>query len=171
MHLFLTGFMGAGKSTVGRLLAERLGLPFVDLDTELELRAGLSVSEIFYRSGEPGFRALEAEALRQVVDAPDRVVATGGGTVTFDESWRLMRSTGISIFLNPTFSTIVGRIGAVGKADRPLFRDEAQLLQLFRERLPVYRQADMTIDIGAAEEAGEVAARLALRIKGGRCAI
>ncbi|HEY2738306.1 MAG TPA: shikimate kinase, partial [Thermoanaerobaculia bacterium] len=79
MRIYLTGFMGSGKSTVGRLLAERLGMPFIDLDAEIEQRAGITVREIFERHGEPVFRRLEQEALRATEEMPDAVVATGGG--------------------------------------------------------------------------------------------
>jgi shikimate kinase len=171
MRIFLTGFMGAGKTTVGRLLAERLGVPFVDLDPEIERRAGMNVREIFAALGEAEFRRLEREALAATLVHPDAVVATGGGTAAFEANARLIRASGLAVFLNPAFSTIAARIGSRGKLDRPLFQDEAQALALYRERLPAYRQADLTVDVGAGEDAGEVAARIALMIGARACAI
>jgi len=164
MRVFLTGFMGAGKTVVGTRLAERLGIPFVDLDREIEERAGMGIRQIFETEGETAFRQLERETLRAVLAQPDAVVATGGGTFTFEANARLIGENGLSVFLNPPFATIVARIGALGKTDRPLFRDETQALTLYRERLPAYRRADVTMDIGAEEGPEEVAARIALLI-------
>lgn len=162
MRVYLTGFMGSGKSTVGRRLAQRLGSRFLDLDQEIERRAGMTVREIFERLGEPAFRQMEHEALLATAEDPDVVVATGGGTVTFEVNARWIGRQGIAVWLNPPFATIVARIGGLGKHDRPLFRDEAQALALYRERLPAYRKADLTVDVGAGERAEEVAARIAL---------
>jgi shikimate kinase len=170
MRIYLTGFMGSGKTTAGRLLAERLGVPFLDLDREIELRAGVTVREIFERRGEAAFRELEAEALRGTLAFPDVVVALGGGTMTFEANLRLIRSDGLSVWLNPPFATIVSRIGGLGKADRPLFRDETQALALYRERLPAYRAADVTVDVTPQEGPEEIAARIALLIGTRRCA-
>lgn len=171
MRIFLTGFMGAGKTTVGRLLAERLSVPFVDLDPEIEARVGMSVREIFAAHGGAEFRRLEREALTATLAQPDVVVATGGGTVTFEANARLIAQSGLTVFLNPAFATIVGRIGGRGKADRPLFQDDAQALALYRERLPAYRRADLTFDVAPGEDAGEVVSRIALRIGSRACAI
>lgn len=165
MRVYLTGFMGSGKTAAGRKLAERLGVPFVDLDSEVERRAGMTVREIFELHGEPAFRNLEQEALRETGELPDVVVATGGGTVTFEANARWIRANGISVWLNAAFGTIVSRIGALGKRDRPLFRDEVQALALYRERLPAYRQADLTVDAGPAEQPEEIAARIDLLLK------
>ena len=162
MRVYLTGFMGSGKSSVGRHLAQRLGCEFLDLDQEIERAAGMTVREIFERHGEPAFRQKEHEALRATADLPDVVVATGGGTVTFEANARWIGRQGIAVWLNPAFATIVARIGGLGKHDRPLFRDEAQALALYRERLPAYRKADLTVDVGPGERAEEVAARIAL---------
>jgi shikimate kinase len=162
VRVYLTGFMGSGKTAVGRKLAERLGARFLDLDEEVERRAGMTVREIFERHGEPAFRKLEQEALAATREEPDVVVATGGGTVTFEANARWIRANGVSVWLNPPFATIVSRIGGRGKQDRPLFRDEVQALALYRERLPAYRQADLTVDVGPDDQPEEIAARIAL---------
>ena len=171
MRIYLTGFMGSGKSTVGRLLAARLGAPFLDLDEEIERRAGMRVREIFELQGEPVFRRMEREALEATLTLPDVVVATGGGTVTFEVNARLIRDGGLSVWLNPPFATIVARVGGLGKEDRPLFRNETQALALYRERLPAYRRADLTVDMAPQEGPEEIAARIALRLGERRCAI
>jgi shikimate kinase len=171
MRIFLTGFMGAGKTTVGRCLATLLQLPFADLDREIEQRAGATVREIVENQGEPWFRRLELEALQAMLEMGDTVVATGGGTLTSELGARLIREGGLSVWLNPSFATIVDRIGALGKADRPLFRDEAQVLALYRDRLPAYRKADLTVDVSPDEAPEEVAARIAMLLRERRCAI
>ena len=164
MRIYLTGFMGCGKTTVGRRLAQRLGVAFVDLDEEIERRAGMTVREIFEQQGEPVFRQMEAEALRGTLALPDVVVATGGGTMAFEANAALIGANGLSVWLNPPFATIASRIGGRGKADRPLFKDESQALALYRERLPAYRRADLTMDVAPDEGPEEIAARIALLI-------
>jgi shikimate kinase len=174
MRIFLTGFMGSGKSTVGRRLAALLDVPFADLDQEIELRAGCGVREIFERQGEQVFRRLEIEALQAAVGAPGMeraVIATGGGTTASEIGARIIRGGGLAVWLNPSFATIVRRIGSLGKDDRPLFRQEEQALELYRQRLPAYRRADLTVDIGAEESPEEVAARITLLLRERRCAI
>ena len=170
MRVFLSGFMGAGKTTVGRLLAERLDWPFVDLDNLIEVTAGQSVREIFEREGEAAFRARERVALAGALEQDPLLVATGGGTLANEDGLRLARRHGLVVWLHPSFATIVQRIGARGKADRPLFGDEAQALRLYQERLPIYRSADLIVDVSAAEEATEVAGRLALLLSERLCA-
>lgn len=164
MRIYLTGFMGCGKTTVGRRLAQRLGVGFVDLDEEIERRAGMTVRQIFEQQGEPVFRQMEAEALRGSLALPDVVVALGGGTTAFESNAALIRSNGLSVWLNPAFATISSRIGGRGKADRPLFKDDVQALALYRERLPAYRRADVTMDVAPDEGPEEIAARIALLI-------
>lgn len=171
MRIYLTGFMGAGKTAVGGNLCELLGCPLLDLDREVEARAELSVREIFERLGEGAFRELEHDCLKQTARFQEAVVATGGGTMTFHRNVAVIRRLGVSVWLNPSFATIVERIGGRGKSDRPLFKTEEQALALFRERLPAYRQSDLQIDVGAHETAPEVAARIALRLRERRCVI
>jgi shikimate kinase len=163
VRVFLTGFMGSGKTTVGRALAAALSWGFVDLDAEVEARAAMTVREIFARLGEPAFRELEHAALREVLRGDEPlVVATGGGTFTIERNLQLIRAAGTSVWLNPSFGTIVERIGALGKQDRPLFRSEVEALALYRARLDAYQAADCRVDVGPAETAEEVAARVAV---------
>jgi shikimate kinase len=164
MRVYLTGFMGSGKTTVGRRLAARLGVPFVDLDEMIEQWSGATVREIFEAQGEADFRQMEAEVLRDTARFPDVVVATGGGTMVSEPNARWIGANGLSVWLNPPFGTIVSRIGAWGKADRPLFRDEVQALELYRQRLPAYRRSDVTVDVAPGEGPEEIAARIALLI-------
>jgi shikimate kinase len=124
----------------------------------------MTVREIFERQGEPAFRQMEAEALRGTFAIPNVVVAVGGGTMTFEGNARGVSAQGLSVWLNLPFATIVSRIGGVGKADRPLFRDGSQALALYRERLPAYRRSDLTVDIAPEEGPEEIAARIALLI-------
>lgn len=164
MRIYLTGFMGAGKTSVGRALSERLGLPFADLDEEIERRTGSTVREIFERGGEPEFRRLELETLAELLQRPDLVLATGGGTTSVPAARRLLASSGVLVWLNPPFGTIVERIGGRGKETRPLFRDEVQAFELYRSRLPAYRAADLKVDVAPGETPEEVAARVALLV-------
>ncbi len=150
----LAGFMGSGKTTVGQLLARQMGWHFVDLDTMIEARAGLSIPGIFERLGEPGFRELEQEALiRTLGEAAVRerptVVALGGGTFAQPQSFAALRSTGCAvIWLDCPIEQLLARCATI--TNRPLFRDEASFRQLYELRLPFYEQADFRVD-GTAE--------------------
>lgn len=171
MRIYLTGFMGAGKTSVGGNLSHLLGYPLLDLDREIESRVGLAVREIFEKQGESVFRELEHSCLKDTARFEDVVVATGGGTMTFQRNAAVIRRLGMSIWLNPSFETIVGRISGRGKDDRPLFESERQALELFRRRLPAYRQCDLEIDVAPSESVPEVAARIALRLRERSCVI
>ena len=169
MRIFLTGFMGAGKTSVGRRLAARLGWPFFDLDEKIEELAGESVREIFDAGGEGRFRDLEGRVLADAMGQDPVVVATGGGTLTFPRNLAAARSAGLVVWLNPEFATLTRRVGGRGKEDRPLFRDEATVLALYRERLPAYALADLKVDVGPGESAEEVAARISLLVAERTC--
>jgi len=171
MRVVLTGFMGAGKTTVGRRLSELAGIPFVDLDERIEARFGASVREIFAREGEASFRAAEREELERALAPDPAVVATGGGTLTFAGNLELARERGLVVWLHPSFATIARRVGGLGKADRPLFRDETQAFALYRERLPAYAGADLKVDIGDEESADEVAERVRRLLRERGCSI
>ena len=99
MLLFLIGYMGCGKSSIGRPLAKRLGLKFVDMDTEIERRCGVSVQQFFADRGEEAFRRLERELLRELTSAEDTVVATGGGVPCFFDNMELMNGSGVTVYV------------------------------------------------------------------------
>jgi len=170
MRIFLTGFMGSGKSEVGRLLAARLGLPFVDLDREVEAGAGRSVAEIFAAEGEAGFRRREAAALRADAERADAVVATGGGVVASQANRRWMREEGLVVWLDADFPVLAGRLDEAERRARPLFADLGEAERLWRERLPAYRDCDLRVRVEAGETAEETARRLAERLGERACA-
>ena len=138
MRIYLTGFMGAGKTTVGRMLAQALQFDFYDLDQEIEREAGKQIPEIFHSAGEPGFRSAESTKLRELL-VEHAVIATGGGC--FIENCEWMIDNGIVIYLKVPFELLVRRIGA--DPNRPLWKNAATL---FQQREASYCKAQFTVD-------------------------
>ncbi len=143
----LVGLMGAGKSCVGRRLAIRLGLPFLDADSEIELAAGCSISEIFERFGEPAFRDGERRVVSRLLDGPLCVLATGGGAFMDPETRRLIAGKAISVWLRADIELLVKR--TAGRDHRPLLKNGSHreiLERLMAKRHPIYAEADISVD-------------------------
>jgi shikimate kinase len=143
----LVGMMGAGKSSIGRKLAARLGLPFVDADTEIETAAGMTIPEIFEIRGEAEFRAGEARVISRLLDSGPQVLATGGGAFINPGTRTAIRSNAISIWLKAEFDVLMRRIKR--RSDRPMLKtaDPALTLrQLIADRYPIYAEADLTVE-------------------------
>jgi shikimate kinase len=138
MIVYLVGMPGAGKSVVGKELAGRLGVPFVDLDTEIERRQGAAVPEIFNRNGEAAFRALEAAELVHASSQDPSVVACGGGVVLEPANRITLRNTGLVVYLDVPIELLRERISP--EAGRPLIRKEGDLESLLSQREPLYRE-------------------------------
>ena len=143
-RIFLVGFMGAGKSTVGASLAMKLAWPFIDLDKEIEKSFGDPIHQIFKSKGEPFFRQLETEALKGVDHFPNCVVALGGGTFIEEKNRSLIKQLGFSIFLNLPLETVLQRCPI--DDNRPLFQDRSSIKNLYFKRLPIYCETDLEID-------------------------
>jgi shikimate kinase len=144
--IVLIGMMGAGKSTIGRRLAARLNLPFVDADTEIEAAAGMTIPEIFEMHGEPHFRDGEARVIARLLDSGPAVLATGGGSFMREETRRRIREKAVSVWLKADPDIILRRVKR--RADRPLLQTAdpaATVERLVGEREPFYRAADLTI--------------------------
>src|SRR5215469_8006097 len=144
--IVLVGMMGAGKSTIGRRLAARLNLAFVDADTEIETAAGMTIPEIFEAHGEPHFRDGEARVIARLLDKGPAVLATGGGSFMREETRRRIGEKAVSIWLKADSEVIMRRVKR--RADRPLLHTAdpaATVNRLLREREPVYGRADITI--------------------------
>jgi 3-phosphoshikimate 1-carboxyvinyltransferase len=144
--VFLVGFMGAGKTTVGRALAEYLGYEFLDLDELIEARAGKSVQTIFAQSGEAVFRGLERKAIRDCVGHTRAVIALGGGAYASEENRSLLRKTGKTVWLDCPLEICLRRIS--GDVSRPLLGDEQQMRELHEARRGSYAQADIIVHTG-----------------------
>lgn len=138
MRIFLTGFMGAGKTYVGRRLAELLDLPFVDLDAQIVDVTGLSINEIFARHGEAAFREMEATALREFAADDAFVMSTGGGAPCFHGNADWMNERGTTVFLAPSLDILVARLEA-GRAERPLLQSAAELREFIETKLAARR--------------------------------
>lgn len=143
----LVGLMGAGKSNIGRRLAQKLGVPFVDADTEIELAAGRTIPEIFEDLGEPAFRDGERRVIRRLLtDDPPHVLATGGGAFMAPDTRALIKERGHSIWLNADLDVLFERVSR--RSNRPLLKTadpKATLAALMEERSPVYAEADLSV--------------------------
>jgi shikimate kinase len=145
--IVLTGMMGVGKSSIGRRLAARLNIPFVDADTEIEKAAGMSIPDIFARHGEADFRSGEARVIARLLDGGPQVLATGGGAVMNAHTRATIKAKGVSVWLAAEFEVLLRRINK-RKNDRPMLQTadpEATLRELLAVRGPVYAQADITV--------------------------
>ena len=168
--IVLIGMMGAGKSSIGRRLAKKLNLSFVDADAEIELAAGMPITDIFDRHGEDCFRSGEARVIARLLDQGRQVLATGGGAFMNPATRALIAAKGISVWLKAEPDILLRRIRR--RSDRPLLRTadpEATLKRLVEERYPVYAQAEVTVhsrdvphEVIVDEIADAVAARLGL---------
>jgi shikimate kinase len=138
--IVLVGMMGAGKSSIGRRLASRLGIPFIDADTEIESAAGMTIPEIFEKHGEPYFRAGEARVIARLLENGPQVLATGGGSVMDAQTRALIGEKGVSIWLKADIDVLLKRTKR--RNDRPLVEKIRDLLPL---REPLYAQSDIII--------------------------
>lgn len=145
-NLVFIGLMGAGKSAIGRLTAQALGIPFIDSDHEIERVSRMTISELFAAYGEEEFRALEARVLKRLLRSGPRVVSTGGGAYINERSRRQIKKGGLTIWLNAELDVLWER---VNKRDtRPLLKTEnpkQTLENLMRARYPIYAEADLTV--------------------------
>jgi shikimate kinase len=162
--IFLVGFMGSGKSTVGRALAAELGWGFADLDEDIEKREGIAIGQIFDTRGEAEFRKAETAALQERVRLIERgkpfVVALGGGAFLSDENFAIVANNGVSVWLDCPFSTVERRLA--GFEHRPLARDPEKVRELFAVRRTGYARADYSIPVESDDAAAAVAKILAL---------
>jgi len=165
--LILTGFMGSGKSSVGKIVAEQTGFRFIDLDAEIVAAAGCSINDIFARDGEEAFRRQESSRLEQLLSEGEMcVVATGGGAVISGRNRSLMRSRGVVINLKVTLEQVLARLD--GCSDRPLLAGEdaaKRAKALMDEREQFYADADIRIDTDG-KSVEDVAAEILCRLKG-----
>jgi shikimate kinase len=164
--IVLIGMMGVGKSSIGRRLGARLGIPFVDADAEIERAAGMSIADIFARHGEESFRSGEARVIARLLGAGPQVLATGGGAVMNPATRALIQARGVSIWLSAEFELLLRRISK-RKAERPMLQTEdpaATLRELLAAREPIYAQADLTVqsrDVPHDAVVAEIVERLA----------
>ena len=155
----LVGLMGVGKSTVGRRLARRLGLPVADGDIEIGAAAGMPVSDISASLGEGDFRAGEARVMRRLLEGPRLVLATGGGAMLNLETRGLMKTNAVTVWMRADLETIAQRVAR--RDTRPLLRgkDPLEGLRALAEaRYPVYGEADVTVDVAGGAHAQAVEA-------------
>ncbi|MFZ1015349.1 MAG: shikimate kinase [Terracidiphilus sp.] len=147
-RIVLTGFMGSGKTTVGPLLAARLGWRFVDLDDVIEAEAGCTIAEFFARHGEPAFRDLEHATIARLIQTDNLVLALGGGAIERSETRDLLRTTPgtLLVHLEVQFATTLARCSGTDHI-RPVFADRENLARRYEQRLPLYRTAHTSIPV------------------------
>lgn len=160
-RIFLIGYMGAGKTTLGRSLAQEMGLEFIDLDNFIESRQHKTVKEIFAEVGEQGFRRLERAALEEVSQFENVVISLGGGTPCFFDNMEVVNRSGVSVYLKPSEEVLLMRL-IKGKHKRPLLADKSddEILQVIREQLawrePYYLKANIVFEASHLENKADI---------------
>lgn len=160
-RIFLIGYMGAGKTTLGRSLAEVIGLEFIDLDHFIEARQHKTVKEIFAEVGEEGFRKIERASLEEVAQYENVVISLGGGTPCFFDNMEVVNRSGVSVYLKPSEEVLLMRL-IKGKHKRPLLADKSddQILQFIREQLawrePYYLKASLVFEASHLENKADI---------------
>ena len=167
--IVLVGMMGAGKSSIGRRLAQRLGIRFVDADAEIEAgHAGMTIPEIFSTYGEPYFRSGEVRVIARLLDEGPQVLATGGGAYMNPSTRAAIAAKGLSVWLRADFEVLMKRVKRRSTADRPMLQGDVaeRIRHLMDERYPVYAEADITVmsrDVAHETIVNEIIAALAER--------
>ncbi len=157
--LFLVGYMGCGKSTIGRKLARRLDTPYVDTDSRVEQREGASVYDIFQFEGEAYFRRLEREVLEEVIAEGAQIIATGGGLPAWGDNMERMNEVGRTVYLHRSAESIISRLTPYGRQKRPRLRglNDEELVRFMKEdmarREDFYRKAHLIIDCDECRDA------------------
>lgn len=149
--------MGAGKTTIGKILSQKLNYNFVDLDLHIEKEQGISISEMFEKHGEKYFRDVETESLTKISEKSNQIISTGGGIVIKDENWEIMRNNGVSVYLKASIETLFNRVKH--KSTRPLLNVEnpfEKAKELFLSRESLYEKSEIILDREGLEP-GDVA--------------
>lgn len=160
-RIFLTGYMGAGKTTLGRALAEEIGIPFIDLDHYIEKRYCKTIAQLFAEKGEDGFRDIERRMLHEVGDFEDVIISTGGGTPCFFDNIEYMNSQGTTVYLDVPVERLFIRL-CIARNKRPLIKDKnddelmAFITEQLAKRAPHYRKAQYTFKADKLEDTTQV---------------
>lgn len=142
----MVGMMGSGKTAIGRALAARLGVPFVDSDAEIETAANATIAEIFARDGEAFFRDREAEVIERLLDGPASIISTGGGAFLAERNRKAIKEQGVAVWLDADLSLLWDRVRH--KDTRPLLRTadpKATLTEIYEARVPIYAEAELSV--------------------------
>lgn len=146
-NIALTGFMGTGKTTVGKILSNELGFDFIDTDEYIVIQAGKSIKDIFEQNGEEYFRKLESDCIVKVCAFTNHIISTGGGSVLFAQNMKALRNNGVIVYLDASFETIKGRNGI--ENGRPLMsgKTEQQIETLYKSRKAYYLDNDFLVNV------------------------
>lgn len=161
VRIFLTGYMGAGKTTLGKAFAKKLDIPFIDLDWYIEERFHKTVGELFTERGETGFRELERNILHEVAEFENVVISTGGGAPCFFDNMEFMNRTGKTVFLNVHPDILFQRL-RVAKQQRPILQGKQDeelkdfIIQALEKRAPFYKQAQYIFDADELEDRSQI---------------